>query len=197
MKKTFHYTFILLIIISCNSQKDNYYTIEEICNCYSDSELKGLDSKLNKCLTGWNRYINEKQKTELATSELIKLTKELIQSCSKYQNDFEKMLVSKYDNQNEKNLAYRIDTINAKIDRGIEVSKNLLFLSELKMVNGNYDEADSIINRSIKLNPNDAGAYLIRGLLEYRKKNISNAIADFERIKSLTQDFDDRIKAEY
>jgi len=107
------------------------------------------------------------------------------------------MLVGKYDNQNEKDLSYRMDTINAKIDSGIEVSKNLVFLSELTMVNGDYEKASIIINRSIKLNPNDAGAYMIRGLLEYRKKNISNAIADFERIKGLTQDFDDRTKAEY
>ena len=204
LRKTLQYILILIITIGCKSEKDRFYTIENICDCYDESDSIGFDNKLNGCLTGWNQYLNKKEETlsnseksELSKSEFISLTKKLIQSCSNYQNDFDKMLLSKYDKQNEKNLAYRIDSINEKIDSGIEVSKNLLFLSELTMVDGNYDEADLIINRSIKLNPNDAGAYMIRGLLEYRKKNFSNAIADFERIKLLTQDFDDRTKAEY
>ena len=194
---------VLLFIIGCKPKSEESYSVNDICECYSQSNFIGFDATLGKCMTDWDTYINVKRnnvatnkKRDIVKNEFMLLIKKLVQSCSKYHDDLNTMLLNKPEGKDEQNLSYRMHAIKRKIKKRINVSKNLLLLSELEIVSEDYDKALLTINKSIKLNPKNEDAYLIRGLLVYKKGNVPDAITDFKKILEMSKDADTRLKAE-
>lgn len=61
------------------------------------------------------------------------------------------------------------------------------------LMNGNYDNALSSINKSITINPTNADSYYIRGNIYQKKENYLNAIRDYQKTIKLNPNHIDAI----
>ena len=184
MRETFGILFCLLILSSCNNKN---YSVESICDCYSKSEFIKFDQKLNGCLSEFyvNLNKNEKLNSEgFYKAELSKLTKNLISNCKQYQKDFNEALLNKFSKRTVTEI--QRNELLEKIDSNENKVVNLIRLSELEIVNGNFEQAEKLINQSIKLNSNIESAYLVKGFLSHKKNDFEQAISDFEFMKEIT-----------
>jgi tetratricopeptide (TPR) repeat protein len=185
MRETFGILICLLILSGCRNKN---YSTESICNCYSESELTNFDQKLNGCLSEFNAELNQNEKLnseELYKAELTKLTKNLISNCEQYQKDFNKVLLNKYSNR--KITEIQRNELLEKINNNENKTVNLIRLSELEIVNKNFEQAEKLINQSIKLDSNIESAYLARGFLYHKKGDIQKAISDFQIMREITK----------
>jgi tetratricopeptide (TPR) repeat protein len=185
MRKTLGILICLLILSSCINKN---YSVESICDCYSKSEIIKFDQKLNGCLSEFNAELNENKKLnseELYKAELTKLTKNLISNCEQYQKDFNEILLNKYSNR--KTTEIQRNELLEKIDSNENKAVNLIRLSELEIVNGNYEQAEKLINQSIQLDSNIESAYLVKGFLSHKKSDFEQAISDFEIMRKITK----------
>ncbi|WP_281848049.1 tetratricopeptide repeat protein [Olleya namhaensis] len=185
MRETFGILICLLILSSCS---DKNYSVESICHCYSKSELIKFDQKLNGCLSEFNAEINKNEKLnseELYKAELSKLTKNLISNCKQYQQDFNEILLNKYSKRKVTEIQRK--ELLEKIDNDENKVVNLIRLSELEIANGNFEQAEKLINQSIKLDSNIESAYLVKGFLNHKKNDFELAISDFEFMKEITK----------
>jgi len=174
-----------LILSSCRNKN---YSVESICDCYSKSELIKFDQKLNGCLSEFNAELNKNEKLnseELYKAELSKLTKNLISDCKQYQQDFNEILLNKYSKREVTEIQRK--ELLEKIDNDENKVVNLIRLSELEISNGNFEQAEKLINQSIKLDSNIESAYLVKGYLNHKKNNFEQAISDFEFMKEITK----------
>ena len=167
---------------------------ETICQCYSQSEFIGFDETLKGCLTEFNATVNKKKKdvnkedsVNFAENQLMILLKELIQTCPKYQMDFNNVLLNRYSNRNKDNLEMRMDSLQKVIDSADNKAGRYIQLSELEILNEEYDRANESVNTSIKMNPKMEMSYFVRGFLYHRKGQLTDAISDFKTMRNLTK----------
>ncbi|MEP5934545.1 MAG: hypothetical protein ABJ218_05470 [Winogradskyella arenosi] len=185
MRETFVILICLLILSSCRNKN---YSVESICDCYSKSEFIKFDQKLNGCLSEFNAELNKNKKLnseELYKGELSKLTKNLISNCTQYQQDFNEVLLNKYAKR--KVTKIQRNELLEKIENDENKVVNLIRLSELEIANGNFEQAEKLINQSIKLDSNIESAYLVKGFLNHKKSDFQKAISDFEIMRKTSK----------
>lgn len=185
MRETFRILICLLILSSCSNKN---YSVESICDCYSKSELTEFDQRLNGCLSELNAELDKNDKLnseELYKAELINLTKNLISNCEQYQQDFNEILLNKYSKRRVTEI--QRNELLEKIDNNENKVVNLIRLSELEIVKGNFEKAEKLINQSIKLDSNIESAYLVKGFLSHKKNEFEQAISEFEFMKEITK----------
>ena len=185
MKETFGILICLFILSSCRNKN---YSVESICDCYSKSELIKFDQLLNGCLSEFNEELNKNEKLnseELYKAELRKLTKKLVSNCKQYQQGFNEILLNKYSKRKFTDI--QRNELSEKINNDENKVVNLIRLSELEIANGNFEQAEKLINQSIKLDSNIESAYLVKGFLNHKKSDFQKAISDFETMRELTK----------
>ena len=202
-KSKFLFTICLLILCGCKEKNKALYSLEDICNCYSQSEFVGFDATLSSCLTEFNTAINkEKEKAkkedlvDFEKNHLFDMMKELIQTCPKYQKDFNKVLLGRYSKRNKENLSKRKDSLLNLIDSVENKAGRYVQLSELEILNGDFDKATESINTSIEMNPKMEMSYFVRGFLNHRKGDFNKAISDFKTMRSITEQQDMSLTAD-
>ena len=188
MKQTFRILICLLLLISC---KNEDFTVESICNCYSNSEQGKFDQKLNGCLSDFNAELSKNVNTsseEFYKTQLSILTKNLVSNCKQYQKDFNKVLLNKYSRRTVTET--QRNELLEKIDRNENKVVNLIRLSELEIINSNFEQAEKLINKSIELDSNIESAYLVKGFLNHKKGDFKQAISNFETMREITNNND-------
>ncbi|HIP49048.1 MAG TPA: hypothetical protein EYG92_08815 [Lutibacter sp.] len=168
-----------------------------ICECYTQSEFLGFDQTLTGCLEGFYTALNQKKKEtknenfeNFDKNHLMELSKRLIKSCTKYQKDFNTVLLSRYSNRNKENLEQSKDSLLAVIDSVDNKAGKYIILSELEILSGDYDNAFKSINTSIEMNPNMEMSYFVRDFSYHRKGDFKNAISDLKTLHDKTNNPD-------
>ncbi len=201
-KRTFLLSICFLTLLSCKDKNNDWYSENTICECYTQSEFVGFDKTLTGCLEEFNTLLN--QKKEEAKNEdlenfdknhLMELSKRLIKTCSKYQKDFNNVLLDRYSNRNKENLEQRKDSLLTVIDSVDNKAGRYIILSELEILGGDYDKALESINTSIEMNPNMEMSYFVKGFLNHRKGDFTNAISDIKTLHDITKNPDLRTLA--
>ncbi|WP_432670373.1 tetratricopeptide repeat protein [Flavobacterium sp. SM2513] len=215
--KNLYFVLISLILLSCKTQENKIYSVNDICNCFEKSAETNLDTKLNSCLTDFNKNLTIENAIEKNTdlenftkNELSKLIGELIEECPTYQKEFGKILENKFLYNNIANIKDK-DSIEMLVLRNIETAKNIGKLSEIAIKENDFIKSLELINKSIKLNPKSEYPYRIRAFLYKRNGELKKAIEDIKTInkidtisdskkfnelvvKSLTKDLENRNK---
>ena len=189
--KNLYFVFILLILFSCKSNEKSLYSVNEICNCFEKSKENNLDTKLNSCLTEFNKNLTienaNKKNTDLenfSKNELTKLVGELIQKCPNYQKEFSVILDNKFLQNNKANIKDK-DSIEMLVQKNIETAKNIGKLSGIAIKENEFQKSFELINKSISLNPKLEYNYWIRAFLNKRNGEFLKAIEDFKMINIL------------
>lgn len=202
-KPLFLFTISLFILLSCKDGNRDWYSENEVCECYTQSEFIGFDSTLKACLAQFNIELNKKKKEAKTESlenfekdHLMELTKRLIRTCSKYQKDFNSVLLNRYSNRNKENLNQRRDSLLKLIDSAASKAGRYIQLSELEIINGDFDQAAKSINKSIEINPKMEMSYFVRGFLNHRKGDVTNALLDIETMRDITKQSDLKLVAD-
>ncbi len=202
-KSKFIIIICLLAFIACKEKNKELYSLTNICECYSKSEFVGFDKTLSSCLTEFNAAVNKKKQEtkeidliDFEKNHLMEMMKKLIQTCPKYQTDFNTVLLGRYSKRNRENLEKRKDSLLKVIDSIDNKAGRYIQLSELEILNGEYDKATKSINTSIELNPKMEMSYFVRGFLYYRKGDFNKAISDLKTMRKITEKGDLRLTAD-
>ena len=191
MNKILSLLIITIILTGCKKNNEDPQ-IDEICSCYTDQTSNELDKTLKSCLND----INAKKEKPLSEEKILTITKELIQSCPKYQNDFNQMLLSRYERRRDVLNLKDIDSIEKLIENDINAAVNQSKLAEYKILEGDLDKAFILVNKSIENNKNIEIGYWIRGFLYHQKGDFKNAIADCNKLNQLTKQENMKIASE-
>jgi len=201
--------FIILIVFFCtNCSKGikKWYSEEEICECYSESDLLKLsdfDSKLGDCLSDFNNGLNtddlklDKDELKLfAESQIFKLTEILIQKCPAYQSDFNEIFLNKYSKRDTTDLIKKIDSITYKLNGDKNNVTDLINLAEYAILQKNLNFALDLANKAIKINPSIESGYLLRSYIYQKKGSLSKSIEDYKKLEKITNNSDLKLLCE-
>lgn len=191
--------FFLLTFFGCKSQEDKWHSVSKICDCYSKIDGKNIDLKLNNCLEDFNRGLTSENvdfknsKMDMSTYarlKIEKLSKELIQKCPKYQEDFNSILINKFSNTYP--LISKKDSISNLVKRKINNSNNLRELSGIAVAENELETALELINESIKLDPKFDFSYWIKVLVLQKQNKFKEAASICEQCKKMTKDLNSK-----
>tara|TARA_R110000868_G_scaffold399453_2_gene673203 strand:+ start:4386 stop:5033 length:648 start_codon:yes stop_codon:yes gene_type:complete len=200
-----YYLFVIPIftLLSCKKVSKDWYAGNEVCECYSQSDFIGFDNTLTSCVKKFNTELNKQKKDtksedleNFEKNHLMELSKQLIKICPKYQKDFNTVLLNRYSNRNKENLNQRKDSLLRVIDTASNEGSRYIQLAELEIVNGNFNQAINSVNKSIELNPKMEMSYFVRGFLNHKKGDITNALMDIKTMRDLTKQKDLKIVAD-
>lgn len=191
--------FFLLTFFGCKSQEDKWHSVSKICDCYSKIDGKNIDLKLNNCLEDFNRGLTSENvdfknsKMDMSTYarlKIEKLSKELIQKCQNYQEDFNSILINKFSNTYP--LISKKDSISNLVKRKINSSNNLRELSGIAVAENDLETALELINESIKLDPKFDFSYWIKVLVLQKQNKFKDAVSICEQCKKMTEDLNSK-----
>lgn len=193
-KSIFIFLICFSILLSCKEGDNKIYSSDTICECYSESEFDQFDSAFNNCLTVFNEAMNKRMKSlkkedleDFGENQLFLLTKELVQTCPKYQKDFNTVLLARYSNRNKDNLDIRIESLLKEIDSVNNKAGRYIQLAELEILNEDYKNALNTVNISIKMDPEIESSYFVRGFLYHRNGQYKKAISDYTILRDITK----------
>ena len=114
MKKILSLFIIVSILLSCKKKNEDSQ-VDQICICYSDKTIVEIDKTFNSCLN----EVYTRKEDFLREDKILSITKKLIKSCPKYQDDFDRMLLSRYERRREVLNLKDIDSIENLIQKNI------------------------------------------------------------------------------
>ncbi len=167
---------------------------EEICNCYTNSSIEGIDERLDKCIEPFNRFISELSNSEDNIKEIEQLTKdgllvivnELTKKCPSYRQSFLQISTNKFGSLSESEAQKRIkesqDDSQSKIDT-LKLADSYMTVSEI-------DKANKLLDLFISNHPNSDYALWMKSYNLYKENKIYEASVVIDSAINITKNPD-------
>ncbi len=187
---------VITSFTSCFVNVEKTYTTssEEICNCYTKSNLESSDERITECIKSFNIFINElpqsstenKDIEQFGKEGLLIIMNELTKRCPAYRKALLQLSLDKFGNI-PKNEA--LETI-VKSKQESELKIDTLKLIDSYFSISKKEKANKLLDLYISKHNNSNYALWMKSCSLYKDKKISESVAAIDSAIKVTKNMD-------